>query len=33
MNYDLMYEIRTTPTFDADIKKLDRPIAKELLKK
>ena len=28
-----MYEIRTTPTFDADIKKLDRPVAKRIIEK
>jgi len=28
-----MYEIRTTSTFDADIKRLDRPIAKRIVEK
>ena len=28
-----MYQIKTTPTFDKDIKKLDRQIAKRIIKK
>lgn len=28
-----MYQIRTTPTFDADMKKLDRPVGKRILEK
>ena len=28
-----MYRIRTTPTFDKDIKKLDRQVAKRIIKK
>lgn len=28
-----MYQIRTTPTFDTDIKKLDRPVAKRIIAK
>lgn len=28
-----MYSIRTTPTFDDDIKKLDRPIAQRIIEK
>lgn len=28
-----MYRIKTTPTFDRDIKKLDRQIAKRIIKK
>jgi len=28
-----MYQIKTTPTFDKDIEKLDRPIAKRMIKK
>jgi len=28
-----MYQIKTTPTFDKDLKKLDRQIAKRIIKK
>lgn len=28
-----MYQIRTTPTFDKDIKKLDRRVAERIIKK
>ena len=28
-----MYQIKTTPTFDKDIRKLDRQIAKRIIKK
>ncbi|OGZ21367.1 MAG: hypothetical protein A3D46_00840 [Candidatus Nealsonbacteria bacterium RIFCSPHIGHO2_02_FULL_43_13] len=28
-----MYQIRTTPTFDKDIRKLDRQVAKRIIKK
>ena len=28
-----MYQIRTTPTFDADVRKLDRQIAKRVIQK
>lgn len=28
-----MYQIKTTPTFDKDLKKLDRQVAKRIIKK